>query len=82
MSNEIDREQKIKEAVNALDQAVNDMGVTSRKIGEAFLGTHPYLLNEIALGVLFACSWGKGDGRLNPRIVELGIDMWGDPRTK
>ena len=71
------REKKILEAVNALDDAVNDMGVSSPMIGKCFLSVHPYLLDQIAKGVLWACEQrGKSDSRITPLVKKAAEMIW------
>ena len=79
---EAEREKRIKVAVETLTDAINDLGVSPRKIGEQFQSVHAYHLNQLALGVLYAVSWREGDGRINPVILKTALEVWGSPRPK
>jgi len=67
---------RIAEAGLALADAVNNSIVTPRIVGEALMRTHPYLLNEIALGVMYAVSRRAGDGRINPLLEKAALELF------
>jgi len=55
----------IDKAVDSLESATNDALVNYADIKQAFLRVHPYLLNQIALGVCSAVKHRETDGRIN-----------------
>jgi hypothetical protein len=69
------KQQEIKEAVDKLADSVNDTLSDWDMIGKAFLGVHPYLLNQIALGVLYATARRQHDGRINTTLARASLQV-------
>jgi hypothetical protein len=68
---------QIQDAVTVLEKSVNSTLVTPRMISKAFLTLHPYLLNEVLLGILLSAAQREGDGRVNHRIITFAKELWG-----
>ena len=70
--------QSLKEAVKSLDDATNEMTIGPSEIAEAFQDMHPYLLNQLILGLLKVCShpMRQGDDRILKQIQELAMELW------
>ena len=76
----LDRKQhELNEAVDRLSDAVNDMSVKADMICRAFLGVHPYLLNQIGLGLLKAVAFPSrhSDGRICGVLKKAAEEVWG-----
>jgi len=75
---DFERKEKLRKAINELDNAINDMGVSIELIGKGFLTLHPYLLNQLMLGLTYTCanSTRQIDPRINPKFQELSKEIW------
>lgn len=73
-----ERQRRINKAVDALSDAINEMTVKYEMIEKAFLGVHPYLLNQIGLGLLKAVSFRSRitDGRICGILKTAAKEAW------
>ena len=64
-------------AIGDLQKAINSTLVRPRIIGEALQQMHPYLLNQLGLGVMFMFAKRAGDQRLNLTLETASTEIWG-----
>lgn len=69
MSLKMSPQEKINEAINDLEKAVNNSIVNYENVKTALLRVHPYLLNIIAKGVCGAIHERKHDGRISVSVL-------------
>ena len=63
-------------AIADLEKAINSTLVHPRTIGKALRQMHPYLLNQLALGVGFQFAKRAGDQRLNLTLEKAFLEIW------
>ena len=70
---------ELKKAVEDLDKATNSTLISYGDIAKAFSEMHPYLLNQLMLGLLKVCTYPirQGDGRIDARVQKLALEVWG-----
>ena len=69
---------ELRRAVDELESSINSTLVNPTTIAHAFSSTHPYLLNQLVLGLLKvrANPVRQGDGRIHPDIQKLAKELW------
>jgi len=65
-------------AIDDLGKALNSSKVKPKIIGKALRQMHPYLLNQLGLGVCFQFTKRAGDQRLNLTLEKASIEIWGN----
>ena len=66
----------LKQAVDDLEKATNSTLINPEVIGKAFHSMHPYLLNQLALGITLMIYKRQQDGRLNKYLVKASKELW------
>ena len=67
----------LKKAIADLDKALNSSLVRPKIIGKALQQMHPYLLNQLGLGITMMFCKRAGDQRLNLILEKASIEIWG-----
>ena len=67
----------LKKAVDDLGKAINSTLVRPKIIGKALRQMHPYLLNQLGLGITMMYAKRAGDQRLNLILEKASIEIWG-----
>ena len=68
--------QDLAKAVDDLEKATNSTLINPEVIGKAFHSIHPYLLNQLALGITLMIHKRQTDGRLNRVLVKASKELW------
>jgi hypothetical protein len=63
-------------AVDDLGKATNSTLIDARVIANSFRTMHPYLLNQLALGITLMINKRQHDGRLNRVLVKASKELW------
>ena len=64
-------------AVDELGKALNSTLIDPKIIGKALQQMHPYLLNQLGLGITMMYCKRAGDQRLNLILEKASIEIWG-----
>ena len=66
----------LKKAVDDLGKVLNSYKVRPKIIGKALRQMHPYLLNQLGLGISFQYAKRAGDQRLNLILEKASKELW------